>query len=120
MPNQPSKEKRTCKEPEIPTSHCTGFIDINSEGTHAGCTVEHGHVGCEIEKRDRNGHRIDSKGKLVFDEKCEGCDSPKENKEINPLDLALCKECMQMTNHKGNICLKCKSKEKKGVFVPIG
>lgn len=27
-------------------SNCSGCTDPNSEGTHQGCTREHGHVGC--------------------------------------------------------------------------
>lgn len=35
-----------CSDPEL--SHdCAGCTDRHSEGTHAGCTKQHGHVGCD-------------------------------------------------------------------------
>lgn len=41
------KAKRPkCSDPEL--SHdCTGCTDRHSEGTHQGCTKQHGHVGCD-------------------------------------------------------------------------
>lgn len=29
-------------------------------------------------KEDKNGHRINAKGELVFDDRCESCEAPKE------------------------------------------
>jgi hypothetical protein len=51
------------------TADCSGCSDPNSEGTHQGCTVQHGHVGCEYAKevkrsRDtmmRKGGRVHTK-----------------------------------------------------------
>ena len=34
-------------QPKIPVNHCTGCTDRDSEGTHQGCTIEHGHIGCD-------------------------------------------------------------------------
>jgi len=31
-------------------------------------------------------------------------------KRTNDMELAYCKECIQMTNHRDGVCLKCKSK----------
>lgn len=35
-------------EPKVPILHCTGCTDERSEGTHQGCTIEHGHIGCDL------------------------------------------------------------------------
>lgn len=39
-----------CSDPEL-TSHCSGCTDLKHDtmgGTHQGCTIEHGHVGCNL------------------------------------------------------------------------
>lgn len=39
-----------CSDPEL-TSHCSGCTDLKDDplgGTHQGCTIEHGHVGCNL------------------------------------------------------------------------
>jgi hypothetical protein len=48
---QPKSEPKShpCSDPEL-KSHCSGCTDIRSEGTHQGCTIEHGHVGCDLAK----------------------------------------------------------------------
>lgn len=36
-----------CADPKL-KRECTGCTDKKSEGTHQGCTKQHGHVGCKI------------------------------------------------------------------------
>jgi hypothetical protein len=36
-----------CPTPNL-DEHCSGCTDPRSEGTHAGCTIEHGHVCCDL------------------------------------------------------------------------
>lgn len=36
-----------CPTPDL-NEDCAGCTDGRSEGTHAGCTRQHGHVGCEL------------------------------------------------------------------------
>ena len=36
---------------------------------------------------DQNGHKIDPSGKLVFDERCQGCDAPKPSAELQKLPV---------------------------------
>lgn len=45
-PTTKNVKKWSCGETDKPISHCTECTDKNSEGTHQGCTVEHGHIGC--------------------------------------------------------------------------
>ena len=33
-------------------------------------------------REDKNGHRVDEKGSLVFDERCRGCDAPKSDNRV--------------------------------------
>lgn len=35
-----------CSNPEL-SSDCSGCTDDHTEGTHQGCTKQHGHVGCD-------------------------------------------------------------------------
>lgn len=42
-----------CPDPEL-KRHCSGCTDRYSEGTHAGCTIEHGHVGCDLSHSKSN------------------------------------------------------------------
>lgn len=36
-----------CSDPDL-KSDCSGCTDKRSEGTHQGCTKQHGHVGCRL------------------------------------------------------------------------
>ncbi len=41
------REPNLCTDPEL-KSHCSGCSDPDPMGaTHQGCTIEHGHVGCD-------------------------------------------------------------------------
>lgn len=40
------KKPQPCSSPDL-DEHCSGCNDPRSEGTHAGCTIEHSHVGCD-------------------------------------------------------------------------
>lgn len=37
-----------CPHKNQPLPECSGCSDPNSEGTHQGCTKQHGHVGCDL------------------------------------------------------------------------
>jgi hypothetical protein len=37
----------SCPSPKL-DGDCAGCTDRRSEGTHAGCTRQHGHVGCRL------------------------------------------------------------------------
>ena len=59
----------------------------NGEGVYPALCVD---ASCECHqvghtqpssKEDKNGHRIDADGKLVFDERCHGCDAPTPEKK---------------------------------------
>lgn len=39
-------QKPACANPDL-DSDCSGCTDDRSEGTHQGCTKQHGHVGCD-------------------------------------------------------------------------
>ena len=45
------KKKPKCSDPKL-QHDCTGCTDRHSEGTHQGCTKQHGHVGCALAKSD--------------------------------------------------------------------
>lgn len=42
------KSEKECGYGHRLTNHCSGCTDSKSEGTHQGCTIEHGHVGCSL------------------------------------------------------------------------
>lgn len=43
----PEPKPHPCTDPEL-SQHCTGCTDPDPMGaTHQGCTIEHGHVGCD-------------------------------------------------------------------------
>lgn len=51
LTNETLKALLTPKAPKcsdsLLISQCSGCTDKNSEGTHQGCTEQHGHVGCD-------------------------------------------------------------------------
>ena len=42
-----------------------------------------------------------------------------KSKRTNEMELAYCKKCVQMTNHKDGVCLKCKSKRTNEVIKDV-
>ena len=42
-----TKEYPPCTDPTL-SEDCSGCSDPHSEGTHQGCTKQHGHVGCDL------------------------------------------------------------------------
>ena len=44
-----------------------------------------------------------------------GTTKTEKSKRTNEMELAYCKKCVQMTNHKDGVCLKCKSKRTKSM-----
>lgn len=42
------RPKPECSDPDL-QSECSGCTDDRSEGTHQGCTKQHGHVGCKLD-----------------------------------------------------------------------
>lgn len=51
--DEASKDKVvfTCPCPDL-KDHCNGCTSRYSEGTHQGCTVEHGHAGCHLASKE--------------------------------------------------------------------
>lgn len=45
---EPEHRPHPCTDPAL-SEHCSGCTDPDPLGaTHQGCTIEHGHVGCEL------------------------------------------------------------------------
>lgn len=65
IPMTPSKNNPVCCK------------NCNGEGiVERGC-ISPKFCPCHTKTHDKNGHKIDLEGKLVFDEECHGCDAPK-------------------------------------------
>lgn len=43
----PQRKRPPCSSPTLEYD-CTGCTDRHSEGTHQGCTKQHGHIGCNL------------------------------------------------------------------------
>lgn len=46
LKQRPLSKGFPCPVPQLDRD-CSGCTDRNSEGTHQGCTRQHGHVGCD-------------------------------------------------------------------------
>ncbi len=44
----PTDIQKKCSYKSDLSEDCSGCIDPNTEGTHSGCTKQHGHVGCDV------------------------------------------------------------------------